>query len=122
MESQKLLEVSEIKDTFYIKNITAIIGFFNTPMNPLSLQNIYSEIYFDILKDGIPKMIRSIRNQGYFFHIINITAIIGFIDTPMNLISLHNTYLGLYFDILKDGIPKMIKSISNQGYFFISKI
>ena len=90
-------------------------------MNPISLHNIHLGLYFDILKDGIPKIIRSIRNQEYF-SIWKISAIIGFINTPMNPISLLNIHLMLYFDILEDWIPKMIRSIRNQGYFFISKI
>ena len=51
---------------FYIKNISVITGIIINPMNPNSLNNIHLGLYFDTLDDGIPKMIRSIRNQGYF--------------------------------------------------------
>ena len=39
----------------------------------------------------------------------------------MNPISLHNIYLGLYFNILEDWIQKIIISIINQGYFLNQK-
>ena len=36
----------------------------------------------------------------------------------MNPISLHNIHLGLYFDILKYGISKMIRSIKIKDIFY----
>jgi len=49
------------------------------------------------------------------------SVIICFINTPFYPISLHSIPLGLYFDILEDGIRKMIISIRNQGLFLYKK-